>query len=128
MAPIPLLPSPSQVPTDPIHLQFFSDGLPLDYDRKANLDHYKDTLGRPAPSPSPTSSPPPPQLLMHSHEPLRAMGLRRRRPTSHPLRHALDPTLPPSAQSPTAPPPSSSSLRLIRRSLRKVLSTELFSS
>ncbi|KAK9114557.1 hypothetical protein Syun_021354 [Stephania yunnanensis] len=52
MAPIPLLPSPSQVPTDPhhpIHLQFFSDGLPLDYDRKANLDHYKDTLGKAGP-------------------------------------------------------------------------------
>ncbi|KAK9108221.1 hypothetical protein Syun_024232 [Stephania yunnanensis] len=56
MAPIPLLPSPSQVPTDPhhpIHLQFFSDGLPIDYDRKANLDHYKDTSARPAPKTSP---------------------------------------------------------------------------
>ncbi|KAK9159605.1 hypothetical protein Syun_005946 [Stephania yunnanensis] len=67
MAPIPLLPSPSQVPTDPhhpIHLQFFSDGLPLDYDRKANLDHHG---GRP-----------------HSH-------LRRHLPRLRPLRLTVAP-------------------------------------
>ncbi|KAK9097301.1 hypothetical protein Sjap_022798 [Stephania japonica] len=42
------------IPTDPhehpIHLQFFSDGLPLDYDRRANLDHYMDTLGKAGPT------------------------------------------------------------------------------
>ncbi|KAM7250547.1 hypothetical protein ACFE04_022430 [Oxalis oulophora] len=31
--------------TDEIPLLFFSDGLSLDYDRKANLDHYMETLG-----------------------------------------------------------------------------------
>ncbi|XAR72941.1 hypothetical protein NMG60_11019754 [Bertholletia excelsa] len=29
-----------------INLEFFSDGLPLDYDRKSNLDHLMDSLGR----------------------------------------------------------------------------------
>ncbi|KAK9107889.1 hypothetical protein Syun_023900 [Stephania yunnanensis] len=54
--PIELCEIVGKIPTDPhhpIHLQFFSDGLPLDYDRKANLDHYKDTSARPAPKTSP---------------------------------------------------------------------------
>ncbi|KAK9287523.1 hypothetical protein L1049_015944 [Liquidambar formosana] len=29
-----------------IHLEFFSDGFPIDYDRKLDLDHYMDTLGK----------------------------------------------------------------------------------
>ncbi|KAI7744407.1 hypothetical protein M8C21_014307 [Ambrosia artemisiifolia] len=29
-----------------VHLEFFSDGLPIDYNRKANMDYYMDTLGK----------------------------------------------------------------------------------
>ncbi|KAL7227348.1 hypothetical protein ACSBR1_022236 [Camellia fascicularis] len=35
---------------DGISLAFFSDGLSLDYDRKTNLDHYMDSLGRAGPA------------------------------------------------------------------------------
>ncbi|KAD6795307.1 hypothetical protein E3N88_06203 [Mikania micrantha] len=36
----------SSVPTlvGGVRLEFFSDGLPIDYNRKANMDHYMDTL------------------------------------------------------------------------------------
>ncbi|KAM0025032.1 hypothetical protein Hdeb2414_s0021g00569711 [Helianthus debilis subsp. tardiflorus] len=32
--------------TGGIHHEFFSDGLPIDYNRKANMDHYMDTLSK----------------------------------------------------------------------------------
>ncbi|KAI3789242.1 hypothetical protein L2E82_02034 [Cichorium intybus] len=32
-----------------VHLEFFSDGLPMDYNRKANMDYYMDTLSKSGP-------------------------------------------------------------------------------
>ncbi|KAI3803728.1 hypothetical protein L1987_31889 [Smallanthus sonchifolius] len=31
---------------DDVHLEFFSDGLPIDYNRKADMDYYMDTLSK----------------------------------------------------------------------------------